>query len=501
MTITDKDDAEMANNDPEFSEASTTRTVPENSAADTAVGTPVTAMDDDSGDTLTYTLEGMDADSFDIDPNTGQIKTISEVTYDHEAVKNSYEVMVRASDDEASDTITVTITVTDEDEQSAAPAKPTVTMPPGSATSLDVTWNEPGPNGGPAIAGYDVQYRVGATGEWNDSSHSGTDTSATITGLTPGTGYQVQVQAKNGEMPSAWSPASDTVSTRSLPVLSVADASATEGSAVSFTVQLSPASAEVVTVDWATSVETGDTATLGADFMAASGALTFNANETLKMVAVQTTLDTTDEDHETFTLTLSGPSNAALTSNPTATGTIEDDDDPPTVGVTAAASANEGADVSFTVTLSPASGKTVTVDVATSIGSADTAAAADFTAVSTTLTFDPGQTSKTVAVQTTEDTTDEEDETFTLTLSSPSNATLTGDVTQLIATGTITDNDAVPALIITGESALRGLQCDVHSDADAGERQDGDGEMGHGLERIGRRNRRTSSVLPCRPGR
>ena len=47
--------------------------------------TPVTAADPDNGDTLTYTLEGADADSFGIDSASGQIQTKSGVTYDHES--------------------------------------------------------------------------------------------------------------------------------------------------------------------------------------------------------------------------------------------------------------------------------------------------------------------------------------------------------------------------------------------------------------------------------
>ena len=105
----------------------------------------------------------------------------------------------------------------------------------------------------------------------------------------------------------------------------------------------------------------------------------------------------------------------------------------------AAATGNEGSAVTFTVTLSPASGRTVTVLAATSIGTSDTATTTDFTAVSQTVTFAPGDRSKTVRVATDNDALDEADtETFTLTLSNPTNAALAADPT---ATGTITDDD------------------------------------------------------------
>ena len=108
-----------------------------------------------------------------------------------------------------------------------------------------------------------------------------------------------------------------------VPALSVSDASATEGDAVEFTVSLSPATSRQVTVEYATS---GGTATSGTDFTAASGTLTFAANDTSQTVSVSTTDDADDEDDETFTLTLSNPANATL-GDATATGTIADEDD------------------------------------------------------------------------------------------------------------------------------------------------------------------------------
>ena len=99
------------------------------------------------------------------------------------------------------------------------------------------------------------------------------------------------------------------------------------------------------------------------------------------------------------------------------------------------ASAAEGVAVVFTVSLSAASSQQVTVAYATLGGTATSGT--DFTAQSGTLTFAANETSKTVSVATTDDSVDEEDETLTLTLSSPANATL-GDAT---ATGTINDDD------------------------------------------------------------
>ena len=118
-------DTPVTNNAPVFSPTTATREVAENSAAGTNVGAVIPeATDSDSGDTLTYSMEGTDAASFAFDASTRQITTITGVTYNHEATKNSYSVTVKASDGTASATIAVTIDVTDVNEKSAKPDKP-----------------------------------------------------------------------------------------------------------------------------------------------------------------------------------------------------------------------------------------------------------------------------------------------------------------------------------------------------------------------------------------
>ena len=222
----------------------------------------------------------------------------------------------------------------------------------------------------------------------------------------------------------------------SLPAVSVFDASAAEGDAVAFTVSLSEASSQQVTVEYATS---DGTATGGTDFTAQSGTLTFTAGETTKTVSVATTDDSADEDDETLTLTLSSPANATL-GDATATGTINDDDSLPAVSV-ADASAAEGDAVAFTVSLSEASSQQVTVEYATSDGTA--AAGEDYTATSGTLAFQAGEVTKTISVPTTEDTVDDGGETFTLALSNPSSGVQLGDAE---ATGTIRNTEAAAEL-------------------------------------------------------
>ena len=60
-------------------------------------------------------------------------------------------------------------------------------------------------SGKPAITDYDVQYRAQGATEWIYHAFTGTQTSATLTGLTSNTAYQVRVQAHNAEGSSAWS--------------------------------------------------------------------------------------------------------------------------------------------------------------------------------------------------------------------------------------------------------------------------------------------------------
>ena len=195
------------NSAPTFPSSTATRSVAENSPASTDVGAPVTATDIDIGDTLAYTLEGMDASSFSIVSTSGQIRTRSGVTYDYETTP-SYTVIVKANDGNGgTDTVTVTIDLTnDVNERPLAPAAPRVTATPGTTDSLTVRWSAPSNTGRPDISSYDLQYREGTSGSWNGPQNE-SGTSATITGLTAApTAYQVQVRATNSDGTGPWSP-------------------------------------------------------------------------------------------------------------------------------------------------------------------------------------------------------------------------------------------------------------------------------------------------------
>ena len=170
--------------------------------------------------------------------------------------------------------------------------------------------------------------------------------------------------------------------TTSTPTLSVGDASADEGSAVEFPVTLSEAVTDDVTATWTASFGSNEEDAAAEDLASTTGTLTIGSGDTEGTLTVTTAGDSTDEHDETFTVTLSGvSSNAQLASDPTATGTITDDDDPPSLSVADVSTSESSLFVSFKVTMSPTSGKTVTVSFTASAESGDTAESpADFTA-------------------------------------------------------------------------------------------------------------------------
>ena len=196
---------------PEFEADNVTRNLLENSDPGLVVGFKVSATDDDHVLALAYELRGPDADSFDLQASTGQIRTKRGVVYDFET-KPTLNVTMTVSDRQGgTDATAVEINVTDVPEAPSTPARPTVRATAGSSSTLDVSWKEPN-NTGPAITGYNIRYREGNSGSFTLITPTGTGTTHTIapTGdlaLEPGSSYEVYVRAQNGESPSEWSAA------------------------------------------------------------------------------------------------------------------------------------------------------------------------------------------------------------------------------------------------------------------------------------------------------
>lgn len=236
------------------------------------------------------------------------------------------------------------------------------------------------------------------------------------------------------------SPAND-CSTGVRPDISINDPVVSEGDSgtttLTFTVTLSvPNNAQTVTVNYATA---DGTATAGADYQSASGTVTFNAGVTSQPIVITINSDLLDEANETFFVNLSSPTNAAIL-DPQGQGTINDNDPTPSLSINDLPNIPEGnsgtSTANFTVTLSVASGQTVTVNYATGNGSATTADN-DYVSTSGTLTFAPGDLTKQIPVTINGDTTVEPDETFVVDLTAPVNASITDNQGQ----GTIKNDD------------------------------------------------------------
>jgi hypothetical protein len=244
-----------------------------------------------------------------------------------------------------------------------------------------------------------------------------------------------------------------------------------EGGTLGFDVTLSPASERAVTATWTTADGPGadepdsthDTAKAGSDYTAGTGTVTFPAatsnlpaaGATAQTVSVKTTSDSFNEATEDMHVTLSNANVGTLGDDTEATGAITDNDPEPTATLSPTAAITEGnsgrTTKTYTVKLNRESGQTVSVDyeVATSGGSATEVE--DFFATTGTLTFAPGETTKTFNVDVVGDTTDEPNggnpETFKIDLSS-STADVDGNGVAGTVTVSINDDDPTPTFSV-----------------------------------------------------
>ena len=220
------------------------------------------------------------------------------------------------------------------------------------------------------------------------------------------------------------------------------------------TVTLSATPSLTVNVNYAAS---DITAIAGSDYTAVTGTLTFTPGVTIQTFTVPIVTDSLFENNETVRLSLNAPSNAILGSaNNPAMLTIVDDDTMPIVDFNSSAySVNEASGTAtITVTLSAASGVTATVNFATIQNSAS--AGLDYLGAGGSLTFAPGITTRTFTVTILNDGLFENNETLTLTLSTPVSATL--GTTNNPATLTIVDNDAAQRLTLAAQATVSAKQ-------------------------------------------
>jgi len=211
----------------------------------------------------------------------------------------------------------------------------------------------------------------------------------------------------------------DAINYSSWPTLSVSNANGLESvnkvaGWINFDVSLSDEISETFTVQYATA---NGTAIAGSDYKAATGTLTFRPGEMTQRVRIELLDDNLVENNETLFLQLSNLStgSARLASTP-GVGTILNDDTPQLIVDDVTGSESAGT-FRFTVSLTGASSSKVTVRVTTADGAAKAAKNADYYAVSQTLTFNPGETSKTISVKIRSDRRAEPVERFFVNLS------------------------------------------------------------------------------------
>ena len=337
------------NSDPTFSSTTAARNVPENTAAGQNVGAVLTATDSD-GDTLTYTLEGTDATSFDIATVSGSAQIQTLTALDRET-KSTYTVVVKADDSNGgTDTITVTITVTDVTEPPGRPDPPTVTATSGTTDSLDVSWNAP-TNTGPDIDNYDLRYHLqGDVGNWTNGPQNVTGTSASIASLDPGTEYAVQVRATSDEGNSDWSTGGRGTTRGAVTVrFEQGTYSVAEGGSVTVTVRLSADPERTVTIPILPTNQGGAT---NSDYSINATSVAIGSGNMEVTFGVTATQDSIDDDGESVDISF-GTLPAGVTAGSPAVTTVSITDND-TAGVTVSPT-------TLTVTEENATGDTYTV--------------------------------------------------------------------------------------------------------------------------------------------
>ncbi|WP_225173920.1 DUF4082 domain-containing protein [Bradyrhizobium sp. IC4060] len=216
------------------------------------------------------------------------------------------------------------------------------------------------------------------------------------------------------------------------------------------------------TVEYTTNeIGTGGTATAGQDFIqptfngrSNTGQVVFNPGESTKSFTISIVNDQLTEGNETFAVGLQNPGSGSLGTPRTVLVTIIDNDSPVAISMADAAISVTENTQTATITLlrSGNTSQTATVGFTTSNGSA--LAGSDYTASSGTVTFAAGQVTQTITVPILNDATPENDETFTVTLSNPTGATLGAETTTTVK---ILDNDNPNLGNLAGETYVTGL--------------------------------------------
>jgi len=214
------------------------------------------------------------------------------------------------------------------DSVTTVPNAPVLSTTGNTDTTISISWTAPA-NGGSTITGYTYQWSTNNFASIiGNTSVSGATNSATISGLSASTSYNIRVFATNAIGNSAFSNVL-TVATSAppatVPTISINDISNTEGNSGTktfvFTVTRSGDTTSSSSVNFATA---GGTATAGSDYVSNSGTLNFAASEITKTITIVVKGDTAAEPNETFFVNLSCVT-CSITDNQ-GKGTIRNDD-------------------------------------------------------------------------------------------------------------------------------------------------------------------------------
>ena len=386
------------------------------------------------------------------EPNTALTLTVLDGDVYYPGVSSEDEVTVR--DDDDAPTVTLVLTPASIGE---AGGKSTVTATLDVASSEETTVTVAPVS--PALASdYTLSDNLELTFAAGETTSTGEVTITAVDNDVDALDKRVTVSAtaENTQGVTAPQNVTLTITDDDAPELSIGDASVTEGDAgesatLTFTVTLSPAATLPVTVDWKTA---DGTATAGTDYTAGNGTLTFSTGENSKTVTVTVTGDDADEPNETFTVTLSNAPGATL-GDATGTGTITDDDGPPTVTLvlTPDSIVESGGVSTVTATLDHASSTATTVTV--TVAPVDPAVSGDYTLSTDRVLTIPAHslTSEGLVTITAVDNTVDalgKEVTVSATATNAQGVTAPQDVTL-----TIEDDDA-PALSIADASVAEG---------------------------------------------
>ncbi|MEH2283289.1 MAG: Calx-beta domain-containing protein [Nostoc sp.] len=241
------------------------------------------------------------------------------------------------------------------------------------------------------------------------------------------------------------------------PTISISDVSVIEGNTgtttnADFTFTLSNPSYQQISVNYNTS---DGTANIGdSDYNSTQGTITFNPGETSKTLSIGVIGDNKFETNETFSVNLLGATNATITDN-LGVASIINDDNQPTISISdvSVLEGNTGTttNADFIFTLSNPSYQQISVNYNTSDGTANIADS-DYNSTQGTITFNPGETSKTLSIGVIGDNKFETNETFSVNLLGATNATITDN----LGVASIINDDNQPTISISDVSVLEG---------------------------------------------